>query len=59
MLESKVRDVEKYTDLLLTADAFPGKLSRESVQGLVRTGLEMCVVDLTEVYSPVLFHEKL
>ena len=35
----------------------PGKLSRESVQGLVRTCLEMRAVDLTKVYSPALFND--
>ena len=28
------------------------------MQGLVRTCLEMCAVDLTEVYSPALFNER-
>ena len=28
------------------------------MQGLVRTCVEMCAVDLTEVYSPALFNER-
>ena len=47
--ESKARDFDKLTNLALTSDAFPGRPSRESVQGLVKTCLEMCAVDLTEV----------
>ena len=50
--ESKARDFEKLTDLVVTSNAFPGK------QGLVRTCLEMCALDLTEVYSPALFSER-
>ena len=56
--ESKARDFEKLTDLVLTSNALPGRPSRESVQGLVETYLEMCAVDLTEVYSPALFNER-
>ena len=56
--ESKARDFESLAGLVLTSNAFPGTSSRESVQGLVRTCLEMCAVDLTEVYSPALFHER-
>ena len=48
---SKAGYYEKLTDFVLTPNAFPGKPCRESVQGLVRTCLEMCVVDLTEVDS--------
>ena len=56
--ESKVRDFEKSTNLALTSNAFPGRLSRESVQGLVKTCLDMRAADLTEVYSPALFNER-
>ena len=56
--ESKARHFEKLTDLVLTSNAFPGSLTRESVQGLVRTCLEMCAMGLTEVYSPALFNER-
>ena len=49
--ESKARDLEKLTDLVLTSTAFPGRPSRESVQGLVRTCLQMRAADLAEVYS--------
>ena len=45
--ESEARDVKKLTDLVLTSNAFPGRTSRESVQVLVTTCLEMCAVDLT------------
>ena len=34
--ESKARDFEKLTNLVLTSNAFPGRPSRESVQGLVK-----------------------
>ena len=47
--ESKAQDTEKLTDLVLTSMAFPGRRSRESVQGLVKTSLEMRAVDLSEV----------
>ena len=30
------RDFEKFTDLVLTSNAFPGRPSRKSVQGLVK-----------------------
>ena len=56
--ESKTQDVEKLTNLVLTSKAFPGSPSRESVKGLVKTCLEMCAADLTEVYSPALFNER-
>ena len=56
--ESKARDFEKLTDLVLTWNACPARPSRESVQGLVKTCLEMCAVDLAEVYSPALFNER-
>ena len=39
------------------SNACPGKPSRGSVQGPVRSSVEMCAVHLTEVYSPVLFNE--
>ena len=55
---SKARVFEKLTDLVLTSSAFPGRPSRESVQGLARIFLEMCAVDLTEVYLPALFNER-
>ena len=38
--ESKARDFEKLTDLVLTSKAFPGQPIR---------GLEMCAVELTQV----------
>ena len=56
--ESKAKDFEKWTNLVLTWNEFPGRPSRESVQGLVKIHLEMCAVDLTEVYSPALFNER-
>ena len=43
------KDYEKLSDHVLTSNAFSGILSRESVQGVVQTCLEMCAVDLTEV----------
>ena len=46
--ESKARDFEKLTNLALTSDAFSGRPSWESVQGLVKICLEICEVDLTE-----------
>ena len=36
----------------------PGRPNRESVQGLVRTCLETCAVDLTEVCSPASLNER-
>ena len=51
--ESKARDFEKLTHLVLTSNAFPGRPSRESVQGLVKNCLELCAV-----YSPALFNER-
>ena len=56
--ESKAKDFEKLTNLVLTSNAFPGRHRRESVQGLVKTSLDMCAVDLTEAYSPALDHER-
>ena len=56
--EIKAKDFEKMRDLVLTSDAFPGTPSRESVQSLVKTCLDMCAVDLTEVCSPALFNER-
>ena len=56
--ESKARDFETLTDLVLTSNAFPGQPSRESVQGPVRTCMEMCAVEVTVVYSPALFNER-
>ena len=44
--QSKARDVEKLTDLVLTSTAFPGKPCKDLVRGHVRTSL-----DLTEAYS--------
>ena len=55
--ESKGRDYEKLMDLVWTSKAFPGKPTRESVQGLVKTCLEMCAVDSTVVFPPTLFDE--
>ena len=43
--ESKFRDSEKSTNLALTSNAFPGRRSRESVQGLVKTCLDMRAAD--------------
>ena len=51
--ENKARDFEKSTNLV-----FLRKTSKESVQGLVKTCLEMCAAHLTEVYSPALFNER-
>ena len=56
--ESKARDYEKLTNLVLTSNAFPGRPSSESVQGLVKICLEMCAVDLTEVCSAALFNAR-
>ena len=56
--ESKARDFEKLNDTVLMSNAFPGRPSRESVQHLVKTCLEMYAVDLLEVYSPALFNER-
>ena len=44
--ESKAKDSEKFTNLVFTSNAFPGTPGRESVQGLVKTCLEMGAVDL-------------
>ena len=52
------KDFEKLTNLVLTSNAVPGRLSRESEQGIVKTCLEMSAVDLTEVYSPAIFNER-
>ena len=41
---------------VLASNAFPGIPSRESVQGLVKTCLEMC--DLTEVYPLAIFNKR-
>ena len=57
--ESYAPDFEKLTDLVLMSNAFPGRPSRESVQGLAKTCWEMCGVDLTEVHSPSLFNQRL
>ena len=57
-MTAKARDFETLTDLVLTSNAFTGKPSRESVQGLVRTCLKMCAVDLAEAWSPALFNER-
>ena len=54
---SKARGFEQVMDLVLTPNAFRGKPSRESVQGLVKTCLERCAVDFSEVCSPALFNE--
>ena len=56
--ESKARGFEKLTNLVLTSNAFPARPSRESVQGLVKSCLEMCATDMKEVYSPALFNER-
>ena len=40
--ESKARDFENLTNLVLTSNAFPGRPSRESMEGLVKTLLDMC-----------------
>ena len=58
-IESKAKVFQQFTNLVLTSHAFPGVPSRESVQGLVKTCLEMCAVALTEVYSPAIFNERL
>ena len=55
--ESKARDCEKLTNLVLTSNAFPGRPSRESVQGLMNTCLGVCAADLTKVCSPGLFND--
>ena len=55
--EGKANDFEKLTNLVLTSTAFPGIPSRESVQGLAKTCLEMCAAVPTEVYLPALFNE--
>ena len=54
----KARDFEKLTNLVLTTNEFPRIPSRESVQGPVKTCLEMRAVDPTEVYSPSTFNER-
>ena len=56
--ESMDRHFEKLTDLVVTSTAFPGKPSGESVQVLVRTCLEVCAVDLAEVYLPALINKR-
>ena len=56
--ESKARDFETSRNLALTSNPFPGRPSRESVQGLVKTCLDMRAADLTEVHSPALFNER-
>ena len=56
--ESMATDFEKFPDLVLTSTAFPGRPSRESKQGLVKTCLEMCAIEMTEVYSSALFNER-
>ena len=56
--ESKARDFEKLTGLVLTSNAFPGRPRRESVQCLVKICLEMCAVDMTKVYPPALLNER-
>ena len=48
---SKAEDSEKLTNLVLTSNAFPGRPSRESVQGFVKSCLEVCAVDLTRQFS--------
>ena len=57
-MEARPDIFEKLTDLVLAPNALPGRPSRASVEGLVKTCLEMCAVELTEVSSPVLFNER-
>ena len=57
--ESKARDFEKLTDLVLTSNTCQEKSSRKSMQDLVRINLEMCAMDLTKVNSSALFNEHL
>ena len=56
--ESKAKDLEKLTNLVLTSSAFSGIRSRESVQSPVKTCQETCPVDVTEVYSSAPFNER-
>ena len=56
--ESKTKDFEKLTNLACVDVECSSVPNRESVQGLVTTCLEMCVVDLTEVYLSALFNER-
>ena len=57
--ESKARDFEKFHGCCIDVECMSRKAQQgKSVQGLVRTCLEMCAVDLTEVYSSALFNER-
>ena len=57
-MKARPNTFEKLTNLVLTSNAFPGIPSRESVEGLVKTCLDMCAVDMTEVYSPAVFNKS-
>ena len=57
-MKARPNTFEKLTNLVWTSNAFPGIPSRESVEGLVETCLEMCAVDMTEVYSPAVFNKS-
>ena len=56
--ESKAGDFGKLTNLVLAPNTFLGRAGAESVQGLAKICLEMCAVDLAEVYSPALFNKR-